>query len=95
MAIDKFQYSENSVNALIMTNRCRVILRKMLGYVSSDNPSLLRLNVPKILLNSLPTKKDKLEAETLIEELKQYDKLICEWYALENCNGSDSESEVA
>ena len=95
MTIDKSQYSENSANALIMTDRCRVLLRKMLGYVSSDSPSLLRLNVPKIFLNSLSTKEDKLEAETLIEELTQYDKLICEWYALEGPDDSGNGFEAA
>jgi hypothetical protein len=95
MDIDKSEYSDNTANALVLTKRCRVLLRKILGYVTNENRLLLKLDVPKILLNSLSTKEDKLEAETLIEELKQYDKLICEWYVLEGPDDSDNGYEAA
>jgi hypothetical protein len=95
MSIDRSQYSDNTANSLILTKRCRVLLKKTLGYVTNENRLLLKLGVPNILLNSLSTKEDKLEAETLIEELKQYDKLICEWYALEGPDDSDNGFEAA
>ena len=95
MNIDRSQYPENTANALILTKRCRVLLKKILGYITNDNRLLLKLDVPNILLNSLSTKEDKLEAETLIEELTQYDKLICEWYVLEGPDDSDNGFEAA
>ena len=73
--------TNNCVETLNLTERCRKLLQKVSqDFVSNCDPIPEIDSLPYLIKNSLPSCDDKQEAKILIDELLEYDKAVLAWY---------------
>jgi len=73
--------TDRLADVLAMYEKCKTALKKVSqDYVSRDEEHELIQQLPNLIKNSMPTEQDKEEAQELVNEISDAEKVLLNWY---------------
>ena len=80
--------TDRLADVLSMYEKCKTALKKVSEYVSRDEEHELIQQLPNLIKNSMPSNEDKLQAQDLVDEISDAEKVLLNWYD-QFCNDKD------